>query len=64
MYFKNTYSLDTHWCLALGRTLLDTIDPWPMSLAPTNEDSVWLAEVKPIREKITFCRVRFDNLYV
>ena len=25
---------------------MDTIDPWLMSLAPTNEDSAWLAEVK------------------
>jgi len=25
---------------------MDTIDPWLMSLAPTNGDSAWLAEVK------------------
>jgi hypothetical protein len=40
----------THWCLAIGRTQLDTMIHWLMSLAPTNEDSAWLAEVKPCRK--------------
>ena len=41
---------------------LDTIDPWLMSLAPTNEDLGWHVEVKTFEQgKITLHRVRYDK---
>ena len=52
----------THWCLAIGWTQLDTMIHWLMSLAPTNEDSAWLAEVKTLMgKKITLLECKMTS---